>query len=498
MKIQSIIGVIPNHSQRNSKNSQSKPAVVSQPSFLASLTPEKIKRFPLEKKLTYLFENLGTGDVIAVGKNYNEIFSGLKKSLSGFSEMIKRIFFIKHGGLSVPLAFEQDALNQWACVNIGSKKILVSTEENAEELEPQESMTIDDGDVIINNNVNIPIGMYAEFADYSDDLDDLNMLMNPNLFATNVYNLEEAQQKWVEKANTDVLSKIKLEGKVTENKVKKFSFNDVGGMDNVIHALKRSILFPIKYPFAYENIAVNHGILLHGKPGTGKTLVAEALAGEANAEFIKVCGTDLESKWVGDTESKWRELFAQAREKQPSILLIDEFDAVVKERGRSAGTDYGDKVVNQILALMSDLEKSKDNVFVIATTNKPETMDSAIMRSGRFGKQIEVKEPDRKGLSSILDIHTRGKQLDPDLDREALLDKFEKRKFTGADVKHICNEAHSRSWIRSGIDAKMEDGTLTPGDMIASNITMEDFDAVLADMDKNKTHKTRNIIGYNK
>lgn len=498
MKIQSINCVIPNYSQKSTGNSHAKTTTFSQPSFLATLTPEKIKRFKLEKKLTYLFGNLGTGDVIAVGKNYNEIFGGLKKSLSGFSEMIKRIFFIKHGGLSVPLAFEQDALDQWACINIGDDNISIATEDGTECIEPSDSVTIEDGDVIINNNVNIPIGMYAEFANYTGDIEDLNLLMNPNLFATNVYNLEEAQQKWVEKANSDVLSKIRLEGKATDTKVKKLSFNDVGGMDGVIESLKRSILYPIKFPFAYENVALNHGILLHGKPGTGKTLIAEALAGEANAEFIKICGTDLESKWVGDTESKWRDLFAQAREKQPSILFIDEFDAVVKERGRSAGSDYGDKVVNQILSLMSDLEKSSDNVFVIATTNKPETMDSAVMRSGRFGKQIEVKEPDRKGLSSILDIHTRGKQLDRNLDRESLLDKFEKRKFTGADIKHACNEAHTNSWVRSGIYEKMDAGTLTPEDMVDCNIIMEDFDAVLAEMDKNKSHKTRNPIGYNK
>lgn len=495
MKIQSIPGFGLSSINKNQKSNPH----FSQINFEGTLSVKQLKKFPLEKKLSHMFDNCNSSDLIVVGKNFQEIHKGLTKAVENFSEVIKRIFFIKHGGISVPLAFGMDSDHELACVNIGSKKILVSTDDIVEDLEPNDSIMLDEGDVIINNDMNIPIGMFADFEKYLDDNDDMELIMNPENFATETFDLEDIQQKRIAQANTVAFSlmqdkEVEFEEKTTTSK--KLSFKDVGGIDKTIETLKRSILFPIKFPFAYKNVDVNRGIILYGKPGTGKTLVAEALAGESDATFIKLSGTEFESKWVGETESRWRELFADAREKQPSIIFIDEFDAVVKERGRSAGSDYGDKVVNQILSLMSDLEKSNDNVFVIATTNKVDSIDSAIKRSGRFGKQIEIPVPDKNGLKSIFEIHTRNKSLDPDLSLDSFLDKFKARNFTGADIKHVVNEAHTNSWIRSGIYEKMDSGTLTETDMTEAMVKDEDFALALADWDKTQTTKVTKPVGY--
>ena len=498
MKIQSITSMASCRSDLCQRSNEARKTNFF--TFGKTLTPAELKKYPLEKKLTYMFSGCGINDLVVVGKNFAEVYNGLKKTITNFNDVIKRILFVKHGGLSVPLAFGLNSDEMWSCINIGDKNVIVCTDDETDDVEPLSACTIDEGDVIVNNNVNIPIEMIADYSDYVNDNDDIALMLEPENFATKTYDMEEIQQPWISKANLAMLEKVEnIHNKSTEKKKEsKMTFDNIGGMDKTIETLKRSILYPIKFPFAYNNVELNKGVILYGKPGTGKTLLAETLAAESDAHFIKLCGTDLESKWIGETEASWRKTFADAKAQQPSIIFIDEFDAVVKERGRAANAQFSDKVVNQILALMSDLEKSDDKVFVIATTNKIDTIDSAIKRSGRFGKQIEVLPPDRDGLDAIFEIHTRNKNIDPNFDKQDFLDKCFSRQFTGADIKHITNEAHTNSWTRSGIYEKMESGTLTPADMTEVLISGEDFALALADWDKNQTSKIRKPIGYNK
>lgn len=495
MRIQSITSL----DLWNNSTRKKQAPLYQQPNFEGKLTIAQVKKFPLEKKLSYMFDGITSSDLIAVGKNVEEVKVGIVKAIEEFGNIIKRVLFIKHGGIAVPMAFGMQEEDSITCTNIGNKDILITTGDEADTVEPNDTYFIDQGDVIINNKVNISIDMFGDFAEYVEDPEDMELVTHPENFATKVFDLTETQRNKIVNINKAAFATLmKEEAKENDNKtkVKKLTFADVGGMDKTIESLKRSVLYPIKYPFAFENVSLNRGILLYGKPGTGKTLLAESLAGECEAKFLKISGTDLESKWVGETEAKWRELFANAIENQPSIIFIDEFDSVVKERGRGANSGNSDKVVNQILSLMSDLEKSNDNVFVIATTNKPETIDSAIKRSGRFGKQIEIPLPDRNGLDAILEIHTRGKQLDSDIDRGSLLDSFVSRQFTGADIKHVVNEAHTNSWTRTGVYEKMDAGTLTPDDMVAVTITKEDFEHAIVDWDKHQTTKIRRKVGF--
>jgi ATP-dependent 26S proteasome regulatory subunit len=498
MKIQSIMpSVLGYHKSQNTSNQPKK-----YNSFLTFQAVDKsaLKKLPFEKKLARLFTVMKQTDLIVTGQSMKDIQKGLSKTVAHYADSVKRLIFVENKKFGVPLAFtltEEDD-GEYMCVNLGEKNILLSTENSEPSvLHPHEAKSLLEGDVVIGKNDQIVVESSIGNEDMlSAEPGDYEELYNIDNYASKVINFEEIQKGWIKKANTEAFLSLEAK-KEKEGPRGKLSFKDVGGMDSVLDELKKSVLYPLKYPFAYHNVAVNKGILLHGKPGTGKTLVAEALAGECKANFYKICGTDLESKWVGESEENWRKLFDNAREEQPSIIFVDEFDAVVKERGRSEGSDHGDKVLNQILSLMSDLEKSDDNVFVIATTNKPEVMDSAMMRSGRFGKQIEIKEPDKKGLTSIFGIHAKNKNVDPELNIELLMDEFVKRHYTGADVKHIVNEAHTNSWMRYGIYEKMEAGTITNRDIADCLIKKEDFDKAISDWDSNKSSKLKKPVGFN-
>ena len=202
----------------------------------------------------------------------------------------------------------------------------------------------------------------------------------------------------------------------------------------------------------------------------------------------------MESKWVGESEENWRNLFELARENQPSIIFIDEFDAVAKKR---SGKDvYGDKVVNQLLTLMSDVEKNGDDIYVIAATNKLNMLDDAITRSGRFGQHIEVKAPDTlDGILKIFDIHTRNKSLASDIDKNKLAKELLDMKTTGADISHIVNAANENAFERTGIYKKMEDGSFTKSDIDSLEITSADFSKAVDDF-SNKSGKTYKPIGF--
>lgn len=493
MKIQSIMPSVLNYNRNlNTSNKQQK-----NNKFVSFQAIDKaaLKKLPFEKKMARLFSVIKQTDLIVLGQSMKDIQIGLSKTVSHYTDTVKRLIFVENKHLAVPMAFavNDNSEGDFLCVNLGDKNVLLSTEDSRPEvIHPLEAASVIEGDIVIDRNENISIEsdvLTAEDEDYEE-------LSNVENYASKVIKLGDIQKDWIKKANTEAFLKLEGQKEVIDSK-KKLSFKDVGGIDSVLDELKKSVIYPLKYPFAYYNVAVNKGILLHGKPGTGKTLVAEALAGECNANFIKLSGTELESKWVGESEQNWREVFANAIENQPSIIFIDEFDAVVKERGRSETSDHGDKVVNQILSLMSDLEKSDNNVFVIATTNKVDTMDKAMLRSGRFGKQIEIKEPDKNGLISIFDIHAKNKNVDSELDKNTLIDEFAKRHFTGADVKFVVNEAHTNSWARAGIYEKMEAGTITGADIEDCLILKEDFDKAVKDWDNNKSSKLNKPIGYN-
>jgi len=250
------------------------------------------------------------------------------------------------------------------------------------------------------------------------------------------------------------------------------SWDDVGGLDEATRQLKETIEWPLSYPEAFERVRLDpaKGVLLYGPPGTGKTLLAKAVANEADSNFISVKGPELLDKYVGESEQGVRDVFAKARENAPTVVFFDEIDALAGERGTSAGdTGVGERVVSQLLTELDGLEALED-VVVVATTNRPELVDDALLRPGRFDQHIHVGAPDRDGRREIFTIHTHDRPLAPAVDLDDLAARTEG--YVGADIEAVCREAAAAA-VREFVD----DG----GDVEGIVLTAEHFEAALAD-----------------
>lgn len=441
------------------------------------------KLIPIEDRLASIFEVMKHGDMLMTGKSLKEAQSVMKDHVKSLNHVLKRFFFVQEDNMDGILAFTRNTHDELEVFNPNkfAVKLKDARKGETQPLNPGEAFYLEKGDELTIKGKSIPIKMLPK----------TNLSMYRHTFSK-AFDFSKTIQPQIERQNLkSVMQLVKPEG----IKSRKLSFKDVGGQDKVINDLKKGILYPIKYPDAYKNNIVNHGFIMYGPPGTGKTLIAEALANETNANFVKMNGLEMESKWVGESEQNWRTLFDTARENQPSIIFIDEFDAVAKKRG---GADvYGDKVVNQILTLMSDVEKNGDDIFVIAATNKVNMLDDAITRSGRFGKHLEVKAPETSAdIKRIFDIHTKKKPLDEKLNTDYISNELLKIKATGADISHIVNSANENAFERAGIYRKMEDGTFTNEDMASLRITDADFKKAISEFSGQNKSKTSNPIGF--
>jgi cell division protease FtsH len=221
----------------------------------------------------------------------------------------------------------------------------------------------------------------------------------------------------------------------------KMTFRDVAGVDEAVeelHEIKEFLENPKKFQALGARIPT--GVLLYGPPGTGKTLLARAVAGEAGVPFFSISGSDFVEMFVGVGASRVRDLFEQAKQNSPCIIFMDEIDAVGRHRGAGmgGGHDEREQTLNQLLVEMDGFE-AKDNIIMIAATNRPDILDPALLRPGRFDRQIAVDRPDRKGRAKILEVHTRGKPLAKVIDIDALAGQTPG--FTGADLSNLINEA---------------------------------------------------------
>lgn len=226
--------------------------------------------------------------------------------------------------------------------------------------------------------------------------------------------------------------------------VSKVTWDDVGGLDDAKREIKEAVEWPLKFPDKFEKMSIHppKGILLYGPPGTGKTLLAKAVANESSANFISVRGPQLLSKWVGESEKAVREIFKKARQVSPSIIFLDELDAIAPIRGTEFGSKTSERVINQLLTELDGIEVLK-NVVVIAATNRPEIIDPALIRSGRFDRLIFVGPPTKAGRLGILNVHLKNLQndhhLSDNVDLEELADATEN--YVGSDIESLCREA---------------------------------------------------------
>ena len=255
-------------------------------------------------------------------------------------------------------------------------------------------------------------------------------------------------------------------------------WEDIGGLDEPKQELMETVEWPLRYGPLYRhmNAVPPKGVLLYGPPGTGKTLLAKAVATESQANFISVKGPEFLSKWVGESEKAVRETFRKARQAAPCVIFLDEIDAIAPVRGTSHDSGVTERVISQILTEMDGLEPLH-NVIVIAATNRPDIIDPALLRPGRFDRMVYIGPPDLEARKEILKIHTRGKPLEDDVDLNKLAAKMEN--FTGAEIAAVANEAVMLA-IR---DYVLEGGDLDEESVKKNKVGMKYFEKAMENVE---------------
>jgi AAA family ATPase, CDC48 subfamily len=220
----------------------------------------------------------------------------------------------------------------------------------------------------------------------------------------------------------------------------KITWEDVGGLEDPKQQVKEAVEWPLSNPEKFDRMGIEapKGVLLYGPPGTGKTLMAKAVANETNANFISIRGPQLLSKWVGESEKAIRQTFRKARQVSPTIIFFDELDSLAPSRGQEMGNNVSERVVNQLLTELDGLEEMGE-VMVIAATNRPDMIDPALIRSGRFDRLVLIGAPDEVGRKKILDIHTEDTPLSPDVSLKEIAEITDG--YVGSDLESICREA---------------------------------------------------------
>ncbi|MBO0889032.1 CDC48 family AAA ATPase, partial [Candidatus Bathyarchaeota archaeon] len=263
--------------------------------------------------------------------------------------------------------------------------------------------------------------------------------------------------------------------------IPKISYEDIGGLRPVVQKVREMIELPLRHPELFERLGVEapKGVLLHGPPGTGKTLLARAVASETNANFLSIGGPEIMGKYYGESEERLREVFKEAQENAPSIIFIDEIDSIAPKREEVTG-EVEKRVTSQLLSLMDGLQ-SRGKVVVIGATNRPNAIDPALRRPGRFDREIEIGVPDRDGRLEVLEIHTRGMPLAEDVDLKKLADVT--HGFVGADLEALAKEAAIRALRRILPEINLEAQSI-PGDILNKIIVrMADFQDALKEID---------------
>jgi len=262
--------------------------------------------------------------------------------------------------------------------------------------------------------------------------------------------------------------------------VPRITYEDIGGLKNEVQKVREMIELPLRHPEIFERIGIEapKGVLLHGPPGTGKTLLAKAVASETNANFYSIGGPEIMSKFYGESEEKLREIFKEAQENAPSIIFIDEIDSIAPKREEVSG-DVEKRIVSQLLTLMDGIS-SRGKIVVIGATNRPNAIDPALRRPGRFDREIEIGIPDEKGRHDVLLIHTRDMPLTEDVNLGSIARIT--HGFVGADLQALSKEAAMRSLRRILPEIDLQQPKIPAEILNKIKVTKQDFDEALRDV----------------
>ncbi len=267
--------------------------------------------------------------------------------------------------------------------------------------------------------------------------------------------------------NLSILSETVLDKKI------RVTYEEVGGLRSEIKAMREIVELPLRHPELFKRLGVDahSGILLYGPPGCGKTLIAKVLASESEANMYSINGPEIMNKYYGETEARLRDIFKEAKDKAPSIIFIDEIDAIAPKREEAYG-DVEKRVVAQLLALMDGLTE-RGNVIVLGATNRPESVDPALRRPGRFDREVEISVPNEDGRLEVLQIYTRGMPIDEKIDLRELASEL--HGYTGADIKSLCREAAIKAIRRYLPEIDLESEKISSEVLQTMGIKLIDF-----------------------
>ena len=274
--------------------------------------------------------------------------------------------------------------------------------------------------------------------------------------------------------------KLGAMAKAMDKSVPRITYDDLGGLKKEVQKIREMVELPMRHPELFEKLGVDapKGVLLYGPPGTGKTLLAKAVAGETNSHFISLSGPEIMAKHYGESEERLREIFKQAEENAPSIIFIDEIDSIAPKREEVTG-ELEKRIVSQLLTLMDGM-KSRGKVVVIAATNRPDSIDPALRRPGRFDREFEIGIPDEAGRREILNIHVRGMPLDKKVNLERIAKVT--HGFVGADLEILAKEAAMRSLRRMLPKLDLEEEKISSEILQKIVITDDDFKEALKEV----------------
>lgn len=333
---------------------------------------------------------------------------------------------------------------------------------------PAKSVTL----MPVNGNVTVD----KEFTDFVKNRlrglplsegDEISVMILGNSMDFKIHKISPKAVVKIERGTT-----VTILSETTTDKKIRVTFEEIGGLKSQTKRMREIVELPLKHPeiFARLNIEPHSGILLYGPPGCGKTLIAKVLASESEANFYSINGPEIMNKYYGETEARLRDIFKEAKENAPSIIFIDEIDAIAPKREEAYG-DVEKRVVAQLLALMDGLTE-RGNIIVLGATNRPESVDPALRRPGRFDREIEISVPNADGRIEILQIHTRGMPLQ-DVDLKTLA--AELHGYTGADIKSLCREAAMKA-VRTFLpEIENESEKVSPEILMKMKITLQDF-----------------------